>query len=747
MYIPLETTLQHHFRELTLKHVEPWIYLSTACVSVMSRRLTLGGSTAAMGRYREGPQCQSASSSSLLGACSPGRRPSTAMVACFVMLGLFVYLWHSASTSSSLSARGRSVRLGSKAAHEHSAIKQAAAQITADALPPDAHSKPFRRHHHGTRDHQSAAKARDHGPRRAAAVFPNKSSAIATTFPPPTRAPSTACCTDPRLVGVLRTVAASTPCPIQWVTGDPLVSLDSPTTTKAPSGAVADDDKVPYDRIVEYVRYDPPADIVALMPDNGRHGVREAANLHNQRGNVVVGGGTMLLFHGCSHDARDFCLRADVDRTGGAASSCPRHPQSPVRGKLGRKWTHVYPKCRALAEEMRIVAEALSIGLTVIAVSSMANSGCWNTFLGKNRVMNRDLSQVLRVLFREGIVTASDTAIMQKWLADEHRFALKSAGADIDDSGVASLGPDELARKYAHSLSQLRVDSSSRRGARGETTRFAYRYLTSAPIYAFGASSGGSFLGLLPAVLGTRLRGLVPQIANPHISLPEWPLRVVYSTMQRDGPMSREVAVRVASYNKPRLDKHMEQWACHVVRPAFNITADRLVHHVLGCTAAPGSDQCAAAQAADIAQVMSKLARTICPGSPTSEAASVGGAAAAQGKYDSTSHVPTHLCEPDGSLLGDPRRIDKGWRKALRLRLDSWGLRASGRPPVVANDVRDSDALFSLDAVLERDSLVADVSSLSEIVNVAYAQHEMSAEGITDAFYFITHLALHCPQL
>lgn len=68
--------------------------------------------------------------------------------------------------------------------------------------------------------------------------------------------------------------------------------------------------------------------------------------------------------------------------------------------------------------------------------------------------------------------------------------------------------------------------------------------------------------------------------------------------------------------------------------------------------------------------------------------------------------------DKDGYLLRDPRRSD--WREALRKTTND-------APPLVA---------------LEKDSLVADESAISEVMNVAYGMHEMTRDGVKEGLEF-----------
>jgi len=177
------------------------------------------------------------------------------------------------------------------------------------------------------------------------------------------------------------------------------------------------------------------------------------------------------------------------------------------------------------------------------------------------------------------------------------------------------------------------------------------------PIFAFGASSGGSFVGSsLIKALGNRLNGFVAQIASPKPD-PKNPRPGVYITMNRDVRSDTAAAEAVQSL-KQKGGIRAKHIRLAPIALADSFFSDRI--HVYS-------------------QAQSK--RMV------------------QALRDAS------MLDSSGMLVADPRR--SSWRSVLR--------------PIVDRS----------------DTLVADASPVSEIMNVAYGQHEMSRDGVEEALQFL----------
>lgn len=183
--------------------------------------------------------------------------------------------------------------------------------------------------------------------------------------------------------------------------------------------------------------------------------------------------------------------------------------------------------------------------------------------------------------------------------------------------------------------------------------------LSNLPLYAFGASSGGSFVGMLPTILPHRtLSGLIVQISPVAVTgdeLKAYP-PTVFSHMPRDERTAEFIAKNIEQFKKAGVTTIESR-----LKPRA-IDADYFYHESFGKIT---QDESAA---------MLNTLSTF------------------------------NLVDDDGYLTDDPRSFDDDHVNALRLHAPEW------------------------------DSLLPDQSDVRELLNVAYATHELSSEDFTRNF-------------
>lgn len=199
------------------------------------------------------------------------------------------------------------------------------------------------------------------------------------------------------------------------------------------------------------------------------------------------------------------------------------------------------------------------------------------------------------------------------------------------------------------------------------------------PVYAFGASSGGTFVsslaGPLQSRFGIRLDGYISQIAakpkNPKQDVQEpHDLCKVYITMNKDTKIDKAAKARVQECQS---SKHKHR--CKQIR---------LPH--LGIKPTYFSDRIQDVVDKESYEIVKTLTR--------------GG-----------------FISPDkGELYRDPRLTHKGWSHALK---------------------KEYLAKRSNLAFAERgDALTVDQSPIFEVLNVAWGKHELTRDGVKDALEF-----------
>lgn len=183
--------------------------------------------------------------------------------------------------------------------------------------------------------------------------------------------------------------------------------------------------------------------------------------------------------------------------------------------------------------------------------------------------------------------------------------------------------------------------------------------LSNLPLYAFGASSGGSFVGMLPTILPHRtLSGLIVQISPVAVTgdeLKGYP-PTVFSHMPRDERTAEFIAKNIEQFKKAGVTTIESR-----LKPRA-IDAEYFYHESFGKIT---QDESAA---------MLNTLSTF------------------------------NLVDDDGYLTDDPRLFDDDHVNALRLHAPEW------------------------------DSLLPDQSDVRELLNVAYATHELSSEDFTRNF-------------
>lgn len=183
--------------------------------------------------------------------------------------------------------------------------------------------------------------------------------------------------------------------------------------------------------------------------------------------------------------------------------------------------------------------------------------------------------------------------------------------------------------------------------------------LSNLPLYAFGASSGGSFVGMLPTILPHRtLSGLIVQISPVAVTRDELKAYppTVFSHMPRDERTAEFIAKNIEQFKKAGVTTIESRLKPRAIDP------DYFYHESFGKIT---QDESAA---------MLNTLSTF------------------------------NLVDDDGYLTDDPRSFDDDHVNALRLHAPEW------------------------------DSLLPDQSDVRELLNVAYATHELSSEDFTRNF-------------
>jgi hypothetical protein len=183
--------------------------------------------------------------------------------------------------------------------------------------------------------------------------------------------------------------------------------------------------------------------------------------------------------------------------------------------------------------------------------------------------------------------------------------------------------------------------------------------LSNLPLYAFGASSGGSFVGMLPTILPRRtLSGLIVQISPVALTKEELQAYppTVFSHMPRDERTAEFIAKNIEQFKKAGVTTIESR-----LKPRA-IDADYFYHESFG--------KISKEESAAMLNTLSTF----------------------------------NLVNDDGYLTDDPRSFDDDHVNALRLHAPEW------------------------------DSLLPDQSDVRELLNVAYATHELSSEDFTRNF-------------
>jgi hypothetical protein len=235
--------------------------------------------------------------------------------------------------------------------------------------------------------------------------------------------------------------------------------------------------------------------------------------------------------------------------------------------------------------------------------------------------------------------------------------------------------------------------------------RAANGALAAAPTFAFGASSGGAFVGALP--FATPVDGVVSQIAS--VRLParlttraalgeelrafggrgEYP-PVVFSHMSRDAATARSVDASRAYLESVGVPVRVTELAPQPVDDGF-------FHRKLTrFAAAPAEDERVAREGGN-SEGGDSDSEAAALGVPTLEPA----VRLAESARMAAALRDAGLLDSEGYLREDPRRSE--WREALRRQAARIG-----------------------------DSMVPDESPIAEVLNVAYAAHELCADGFDE---------------
>ena len=376
--------------------------------------------------------------------------------------------------------------------------------------------------------------------------------------------------------------------------------------------------------------------------------------------------GYLLLFHGCSHSAKDFCFA------------------SPER----------CPGCRALPEELRFVAAGLRMGLHVLAVSSSnVNSRCW-TPMRRAAKMDENISET--------------TDNVHAGAARKKRDAVSSG------SSIQWKSPDHYGVLQVLAWAGALDDGNT------------------LPIVAAGASSGGSFVASLPALLGARLVGIVVQIAARQVlwsnGAPDAQdddtdinalraLRVVYSVLRRDTHTTAaalSLATKLAGRRGVHVDKVVTSQAIWVSPDAgvgFFSKAPSLVNGTAFSSRIPFF--------------------------PAGVSQAVAAALLQAGLVLAESDAKKSLL-----LAADPRQTAKKWRSVVRPVLDAHleNMRHTWSAAGASSSSMTRNVTQHVVRCLE-DSLLPDKSAISEVLNVLYAMHELFADDAGAMLRFLLNRA------
>jgi hypothetical protein len=195
------------------------------------------------------------------------------------------------------------------------------------------------------------------------------------------------------------------------------------------------------------------------------------------------------------------------------------------------------------------------------------------------------------------------------------------------------------------------------------------------PIIAVGASSGGSVLTTLPAILGAQLYAVVSQIAAPTFPIGLRPQVVVYDLMSRDSPL-----VERATKEQMSLTAGGVRCGVRIRKPA---------------------------------EIDEEIFSRRIPGFPV----------AASKDIVSALESDPEVVDPRTRLLAaNPRTTRKRWTPLVRAVLQKHFEQAT---------IPEARRLLS-------DSLTPDASVIAEQMNVLYAQHEFFADHAFGTLRFIT---------
>jgi hypothetical protein len=375
------------------------------------------------------------------------------------------------------------------------------------------------------------------------------------------------------------------------------------------------------------------------------------------------------------------------------------------------------PKCVALPEEIRWVVEALRRGFSVVAVSSSNKmSHCWNS---KGLYAKPSDPQA---------AAGSEASALQ--LQNEDLLSTLEVLYQEDIVGGGSLLPK--------------------------------------PLIAMGASSGGSFVGQLPTLIGPQLQVIVPQIAAPKIRYDRMKsVATAYSLMERDKGSIQSAKGELRKWDKARLadptggkipqvvvsvtpkqkiDQQFFFRRCVDGRIPASLSRDlatALAMNRFLTDENQGLDAPTEEETHPADKLLGKKIKYPTEGSAESSSAEEAAAAMDAAAAREFFKRPKTL-EPAkyGFLVKDPRHSQ--WREVIKSVYQAWKAKQKELvkglvptlppafkghripPDVLENHIPRPLPISAFAAPF--DDLVADKSAISEALNVAYALHELNAD-------------------
>jgi hypothetical protein len=268
-------------------------------------------------------------------------------------------------------------------------------------------------------------------------------------------------------------------------------------------------------------------------------------------------------------------------------------------------------------------------------------------------------------------------------------IAIVETALDLGLVAIAMSSSDRNSKcwkKYDTTPVALVLNELSARFSQAEALATSSPTVPRLPLYAFGASSGGSFVSSLAGPLwsrfGIRLDGFVSQISARLPTKKEDAMENdlhnlcrVYLTMDRDAKQDRAARARVEKCNKGSQKERCK----HIRLPPHNVGPSYFADRIHGVTLS---------ESEELKKVLTEAGV---------------------------------LNRNTGQVLEDPRKTYKQWGVALQ-----------------AATVSSSSS--ELQFTQRGDYLVADESPISEVLNVAWGYHEMSRDGVREALDFCRSL-------